>query len=85
MLINVKATGICGSDMHWYKHNRIGQKTLKGPMVLGHESAGVVVAIGEQVTRVQPGDRVAIEPGVTCLSCEMCKEGAYNLCPNVKL
>lgn len=54
-------------------------------MVLGHESAGVVVAIGEQVTRVQPGDRVAIEPGVTCLSCEMCKEGAYNLCPNVKL
>ncbi|KAL1933380.1 hypothetical protein VTP01DRAFT_7470 [Rhizomucor pusillus] len=84
VLINVKATGICGSDMHWYKHNRICQKTLKGPMVLGHESAGVVVAIGEQVTRVQPGDRVAIEPGVTCLSCEMCKEGAYNLCPNVK-
>lgn len=53
-------------------------------MVLGHESAGVVAAVGENVTHLKVGDAVAMEPGVPCGTCEMCKTGKYNLCPLVK-
>ncbi|KAI9487998.1 sorbitol dehydrogenase-like protein [Zychaea mexicana] len=82
VLINVKVTGICGSDVHFYKHCRMMDFQVTEPIVLGHESAGVVVATGDQVTRVKTGDRVAIEPGVTCRTCDMCKAGMYNLCPD---
>ncbi|KAI7847929.1 sorbitol dehydrogenase-like protein [Circinella umbellata] len=84
VLVNVKVTGICGSDVHFFKHMRILHLEVTEPLVLGHESAGVVVAIGSQVTRVNVNDRVAIEPGVTCRTCEMCKSGQYNLCPHCK-
>ncbi|KAI9270563.1 chaperonin 10-like protein [Phascolomyces articulosus] len=84
VLVNVKVTGICGSDVHFFKHGRMMDFEVTEPIVLGHESAGVVVATGSQVTRVKTGDRVAIEPGVTCRTCEMCKSGQYNLCPHCK-
>lgn len=64
---------------------RHADMVMKEPLVLGHEAAGVVVAVGKGVDRVQLGDKVAIEPGVTCRFCDMCKEGKYNLCPNVQL
>ncbi|KAI8145488.1 GM23911 [Fennellomyces sp. T-0311] len=83
VLVNVKATGICGSDVHYFTHGRMGDTIVREPLVLGHESAGVVVATGDQVRRFMPGDRVALEPGVTCRTCEMCKDGQYNLCPDV--
>lgn len=84
VLIKVMAVGICGSDVHYYAHGRIGQRKVQYPHVQGHECAGVVVAVGAQVNRFKIGDRVAIEPGVACRACEWCKEGRYNLCPDVQ-
>ncbi|WP_044480382.1 NAD(P)-dependent alcohol dehydrogenase [Paenibacillus antibioticophila] len=82
-LIKVHCIGICGSDVHYYEHGRIGRYEVKQPIILGHELAGVVVKTGERVKNVRIGDRVAVEPGVTCGTCEYCKSGRYNLCPDV--
>lgn len=76
--------GICGSDVHYWQHGAIGDFVLKAPMVLGHEAAGVVSKIGEGVTSLEVGDRVAIEPGVPCRMCSECKRGRYNLCYDMK-
>jgi len=82
-LIAVKSVGICGSDVHYWKHGRIGPFILNNPMVLGHESAGQVVAVGEKVHHLKAGDRITMEPGVPCRSCNSCKIGRYNLCPDI--
>lgn len=78
--IHVEQTGICGSDVHYWQRGRIGDFVLKSPIVLGHESAGVVVEAGSRVRNVKVGDRVAIEPGVPCRRCDHCRSGFYNLC-----
>ena len=83
VLVKIRHCGICGSDVHYYQHGRIGDFIVKNPMVLGHECAGEVVAAGSQVTGLKPGDLVALEPGVPCGVCEFCREGRYNLCPDV--
>ncbi|MFC4450134.1 NAD(P)-dependent alcohol dehydrogenase [Halorussus aquaticus] len=83
VLVAVGEVGICGSDLHYYEHGRIGDYVVENPLVLGHESAGEVVAVGERVTDLEPGDRVALEPGVPCRRCAHCKRGEYNLCPDV--
>jgi L-iditol 2-dehydrogenase len=83
-LVKVKSVGICGSDVHYYAEGRIGRYVVEQPMILGHECAGMVVELGSGVTRVNVGDRVAVEPGETCGMCEYCKGGRYNLCPDVK-
>lgn len=82
--VQVKATGICGSDIHFYKEGAIGPFIVKSPMVMGHESSGIVVETGKQVTTVQVGDHVAIEPGVTSRFSKETKSGHYNLCPEMK-
>jgi L-iditol 2-dehydrogenase len=82
-LIQVYCIGICGSDVHYYEHGKIGRYEVKNPIILGHELAGVVVQIGTAVTNLDVGDRVAVEPGVTCGRCDYCKSGRYNLCPDV--
>lgn len=82
-LVEVKCIGVCGSDIHYYEHGRIGRYEVKQPIILGHELAGVVVQVGEDVHNVKVGDRVAVEPGVTCGRCDYCKIGRYNLCPEV--
>ncbi len=82
-LVKVYCIGVCGSDVHYYEHGRIGRYVVEKPIILGHELAGEVVGIGSAVTNVQVGDRVAVEPGVTCGRCEYCKSGRYNLCPDV--
>ncbi|MFG6117950.1 NAD(P)-dependent alcohol dehydrogenase [Thalassobacillus sp. B23F22_16] len=84
VLIKVMAVGICGSDIHYYEHGRIGPYVVEDPIILGHECAGIVVRTGANVTKHQVGDRVAVEPGVTCGRCEYCKSGRYNLCPEVE-
>lgn len=84
VLVKLEAVGVCGSDLHFFEHGRIGDCVVKYPFVLGHESAGKVVAVGEQVTDLKVGDRVALEPGKTCGKCEFCKTGRYNLCPDVE-
>ena len=83
VLIEMREIGICGSDVHYYQHGRIGDNVVEDPLVLGHESAGEVVAAGDDVEDLKPGDRVAIEPGVPCRRCDHCKRGDYHLCPDV--
>ena len=80
MLVQIRVTGICGSDVHYYTHGAIGQFVVKEPMVLGHESAGVVAKVGSAVKSVKVGDEVALEPGTPCRRCVHCREGKYNLC-----
>ncbi|WP_018394741.1 NAD(P)-dependent alcohol dehydrogenase [Bacillus sp. 37MA] len=84
VLVQVMAVGICGSDVHYYAHGRIGKREVQYPHIQGHECAGIVVAVGDEVTRFSLGDRVAIEPGVACMTCSWCREGRYNLCPDVQ-
>ncbi len=82
-LVKVEACGVCGSDVHYYQHGRIGDFVVRKPLILGHECAGTVVAVGRRVRNVEPGDRVAVEAGVTCGQCAFCRAGRYNLCPDV--
>jgi L-iditol 2-dehydrogenase len=84
VLVAVHDVGICGSDVHYYEHGRIGDYVVEEPLVLGHESAGEVVAVGEDVTSLDPGARVALEPGVPCRRCAHCKRGDYHLCESVE-
>ncbi len=83
VLLKVHCIGVCGSDVHYYEHGRIGRYVVEAPIILGHELAGVIVAKGAAVANVEVGDRVAVEPGVTCGRCDYCKSGRYNLCPDV--
>lgn len=83
VLVKLEYVGICGSDMHYYETGRIGDYVVEPPFVLGHEPGGVVVEVGKNVTHLKVGDRVALEPGKTCGHCEYCREGKYNLCPDV--
>ncbi len=84
VLVEVRAVGICGSDVHYYEHGRIGPYVVEQPMVVGHEAAGVVVAVGADVADHRVGERVALEPGVPCRRCAQCLAGRYNLCPDVR-
>ncbi|EXA31512.1 alcohol dehydrogenase [Fusarium oxysporum f. sp. pisi HDV247] len=83
VLLHVRATGICGSDLHFWKHGAIGSLTVDGDCILGHEAAGVVLARGPGVDNLEIGDRVAIEPGVPCGQCFLCSGGRPNLCEDV--
>ncbi|MBX0321237.1 NAD(P)-dependent alcohol dehydrogenase [Shouchella clausii] len=83
VLIQMKAVGICGSDLHYYEHGRIGERVAKPPFVLGHECAGVVTKVGPEVADLNVGDHVVIEPGLPCGECSSCRVGHYNLCPKV--
>ena len=84
VLVAIRDVGICGSDVHYYEHGRIGDYVVEDPLVLGHESAGEVVEVGENVTGLASGDRVALEPGVPCRRCVHCKSGDYHLCEEVR-
>lgn len=82
--IAVHSVGICGSDVHYLRKGRIGDFIVKSPMVLGHETSGTISAVGEGVTHLEVGDRVAVEPGYPCRMCNFCKTGRYNLCGEMK-
>lgn len=82
--VRTRSVGICGSDVHYWERGRIGSFVVEAPLVLGHETAGVIDSIGLGVTNVAPGDRIAIEPGVPCRQCATCKSGRYNLCADVR-
>lgn len=85
VLVALDYVGICGSDVHYYHTGRVGSYVvdLSKPYMLGHECAGTIVEVGNDVTSLKVGDRVALEPGITCGKCEFCKSGKYNLCPDV--
>ncbi|MDZ7265478.1 MAG: alcohol dehydrogenase catalytic domain-containing protein [candidate division KSB1 bacterium] len=80
VFIRVKMVGVCGSDIHYYTHGRIGSQIVQFPFIIGHEAAGVVERIGKEVTRVKPGQRVAIDPAVSCGLCDQCRAGRENTC-----
>lgn len=83
VLVRVRNVGVCGSDVHYYTHGRIGPFVVEKPIVLGHEMAGVIEDVGANVPRSRIGERVAVEPGVPDRTCAWCRSGRYNLCPNV--
>lgn len=83
VLLQMHSVGICGSDVHYWQHGRIGDFVVKKPMVLGHEASGRVVKVGSAVTHLKPGDRVAVEPGVPREMDEHFKSGRYNLSPTI--
>lgn len=83
VLVKIEYVGVCGSDLHYYESGAIGNYIVKPPFVLGHEAGGTVVKVGEAVTHLKVGDKVALEPGKTCGKCEFCREGKYNLCKDV--
>lgn len=80
VIIKIEYVGICGSDVHYYEHGRIGDFVVESPLVLGHECSGTIVETGADVTGLSVGDRVVPEPGYACNKCEFCKSGRYNLC-----
>lgn len=84
VLVEVRSVGVCGSDVHYYEHGRIGSFVVEQPLVLGHEVSGVVVDRGVGALKRQVGERVALEPGVPCGRCRECREGRYNLCRDVR-
>lgn len=84
VLVKLEYVGICGSDVHYLEHGRIGDFIVNGDFILGHECAGTIAAIGSGVKNLKVGDKVALEPGCTCGQCEFCKSGKYNLCPDVE-
>ncbi len=84
VLVKLEYVGICGSDVHYLEHGKIGDFIVEGDFILGHECAGTVTEVGSGVQNLKVGDKVALEPGITCGQCEFCKTGRYNLCPDVE-
>ena len=82
-LIRIESCGVCGSDMHYYLDGHIGNQVIRDPLILGHEYAGIVEAVGESADKSLLGKRVAVEPGVPCATCEYCLRGEYNVCPSM--
>src|SRR5215204_1063610 len=83
VVVKVGAVGICGSDVHYYDHGRIGDYIVEQPMIIGHEAAGTVIDVGAEVDPGLIGQRVALEPGVPCRAYAERLQGRYNLCPNI--
>lgn len=84
VLVQVAAVGVCGSDIHYYQHGKIGPFVVEQPLILGHELSGTITAVGSQVDQARIGQRVAVEPQRPCGGCLMCDSGRYNLCPQMQ-
>jgi L-iditol 2-dehydrogenase len=80
VLIRMRVVGVCGSDIHYYTTGRIGSQVVRFPFPVGHEGAGEVVETGAAVTRVRPGDRIAIDPAMPCFACDQCLAGRPHTC-----
>lgn len=82
--LRLGAGGICGSDLHYFQHGRVGAFVMREPLIPGHEASGVVARLGSAVTRVAVGDKVAINPSHPCGHCDYCMGGRFNLCRNMR-
>jgi L-iditol 2-dehydrogenase len=83
VLVRISVNGLCGSDIHFFEHGRLGPFVVDRPYIPGHEASGVVVKAAADGSGPAEGTRVTIEPGVPCRRCAQCKAGRYNLCPDV--
>jgi L-iditol 2-dehydrogenase len=84
VLVRIKTVGVCGSDIHYYTTGRIGSQVVQYPFVVGHESAGIVEQVGRKVKAVKVGQRVAIDPAVSCGKCDQCKAGREHTCRHLR-
>ena len=84
VIVKMEYCGVCGSDVHYYKDGHVGDVVAPDNFILGHEVAGTVVEVADDVKHLRPGDRVALEPGYPCGKCKLCRTGFYNLCTEVR-
>ncbi len=84
LLVRVRCGGICGSDLHYYRHGGFGTVRLQEPMVLGHEVAGAIEAVGSNVSRFEAGERIAVSPSRPCGACRYCQQGLQNHCLDMR-
>ena len=84
VLLKMRTIGVCGSDVHYYATGQIGSQVVEYPYAVGHEGAAVVAAVGPAVTTVKPGDRIAIEPAISCGDCDQCKAGRLHTCRKLR-
>ncbi|MCB1882844.1 MAG: L-idonate 5-dehydrogenase [Geminicoccaceae bacterium] len=82
--VDMRVGGICGSDLHYFNHGGVGANRLKEPMVLGHEAAGVIAAVGPGVAGLDVGQTVAVDPSMPCRVCAQCRRGRANLCTDMR-
>jgi L-iditol 2-dehydrogenase len=80
VLLKVKVVGVCGSDMHYYKTGRIGDQVVRYPFIVGHELAAQVVKTGKRVTNLHAGDKVAVDPAISCGQCDQCAQSRFHTC-----
>lgn len=83
VILKTLSVGICGSDVHYWTHGGIADFIVDAPIILGHETSAEVYEVGEKVTNLKKGDIVAVEGGTSCRNCSYCKDGRYNLCPDM--
>ncbi|MHC4457089.1 MAG: zinc-dependent alcohol dehydrogenase [Planctomycetota bacterium] len=84
VLLKIGAVGICGSDVHYYETGRIGSQVVEFPHIVGHECSATVKALGSAVSRLKVGDRVVVDPAISCHNCDQCNQGRENTCRNLK-
>jgi L-iditol 2-dehydrogenase len=84
VLLRVASVGVCGSDVHYYLHGRIGSQVVTGPIIMGHEFSAWVAELGAGLQGPEIGQLVAVDPGISCGHCESCQQGHPNLCPDVR-
>jgi L-iditol 2-dehydrogenase len=84
VLIKLGVVGVCGSDVHYYNSGQIGSQVVEFPFLVGHECAGIVEAVGAGVDKLKPGDRIAVEPAISCWKCDQCLAGRHHTCRELK-
>lgn len=84
VLMKIEEVGVCGSDVHYFETGRIGDQIVEFPFALGHECAATVEAVGKDVTRVKPGDRIAVDPAMPCFACDQCRAGREHTCRKLR-
>jgi L-iditol 2-dehydrogenase len=84
ILIQIKSVGVCGSDVHYFQNGRIGSQIVEFPYVVGHECSGEIAAVGPEVTHFKVGDRVVVDPAISCYQCSQCQVGRFHTCKNLK-